>query len=115
MGLKAYSDMTKSTETPRQQEQRLFILMNEQLVSLRDADRSPNEMIAVLHRNRAMWRAFADACSTSGNQLMPETRASIISLALWVDRHTSDIMRGEGSIEDLISVNDDMIAGLADP
>lgn len=40
-------------------------------------------------------------------------RASIISLALWVDHFTSDVVTGRESIDDLIAVNRDIIDGLS--
>ena len=39
-------------------------------------------------------------------------RASIISIALWVDRFTSDVVAGRESIEELIVVNRAIIDGL---
>ena len=112
MGVQTYAAVSDSAETPRAQEQRLFQIVTTQLRDARDNAPSTHQLITVIHRNRAMWRAFADACSMPGNQLADETRASIISLALWVDRHSSEVMRGLATIDDLVAVNEDMIAGL---
>jgi flagellar protein FlaF len=39
-------------------------------------------------------------------------RAQIISLSLWVNRHTSAVMRKEESIQPLIDVNRSIMEGL---
>jgi len=45
---------------------------------------------------------------------MPEAaRAQIISLSLWVNRHTSAVMRREEEIEPLIDINRIIMQGLA--
>ena len=49
-----------------------------------------------------------------GNQLPDTLRASIISIALWVDRFTSDVVAGRDSIDGLIQVNRSISEGLHD-
>jgi len=62
--------------------------------------------------NRRLWSVLAADCATEGNQLPAQLRASIVSLSLWVNRHTSAIMRNEAGFEPLISVNKMMMQGL---
>ena len=66
-----------------------------------------------LHRNREMWSVFAAACATKGNALPDSLRAGLVSLALWVDRHTSDVVTGREPIDALIEVNRELLEGLS--
>jgi flagellar biosynthesis activator protein FlaF len=61
-----------------------------------------------------VWSTFSALCGAPGNGLPPPLRAGIISLALWVDRFTSDVVTGRDSIDELIGVNRAIIDGLAD-
>jgi flagellar protein FlaF len=60
-----------------------------------------------------VWTALSNDCSSPGNSLSPQLRASIISLSLWVSRHTSAVMRREEEIEPLIEINRIIMQGLA--
>ncbi|MBL7373040.1 flagellar FlaF family protein, partial [Escherichia coli] len=51
----------------------------------------------------------------AGNGLPHELRAQIISLALWVDRFTSDVIAGRERIRELIEVNRMIMDGLRTP
>jgi flagellar protein FlaF len=62
--------------------------------------------------NRRMWSVLAADCASPNNQLPTQLRANIISLSLWVNRHTSAIMRNEGEFSALIDVNKLMMQGL---
>jgi flagellar biosynthesis activator protein FlaF len=60
-----------------------------------------------------MWTVLAEACASTDNRLPPPLRASIISLSLWVGRHTSAVIRRQEHIEPLIEVNRLIMQGLA--
>ena len=60
-----------------------------------------------------MWTAFASDCAHPDNGLPKPLRASIISLSLWVGRHTSLVIRREDEIEPLIEINRMIMQGLA--
>jgi flagellar protein FlaF len=63
--------------------------------------------------NRRMWSALATDCGGTDNGLPPQLRASIISLAIWVGKYTSRVIRGEDDIQDLIDINRMVMQGLA--
>ncbi len=50
-----------------------------------------------------------------GNALPPELRAGIVSLSLWVDRHTSGLVAGRETMEPLLEVNRMLLDGLSRP
>jgi len=113
MSLNAYQRARSIVETPRQAERRLKCEITREMVQARDAGRIGGALIEPLHRNRELWSTFSSACGSSGNALPPAMRASIVSLALWVDQFTSDVVVGRESIDDLIAVNRDIIDGLS--
>ncbi|WP_033921507.1 flagellar biosynthesis regulator FlaF [Sphingomonas sp. 37zxx] len=113
MSLNAYERARNIIETPRQAERRLMWQITGDMIEARDAGHSRGQLMPALHRNRELWHTFSAVCGTTGNELPPTARASIISLALWVDQFTSDVIAGRESIDDLIAVNCDIIEGLS--
>jgi flagellar protein FlaF len=114
MSLHAYQQASRRSETPRDTEYRLFAQVTRALM---DVKSKPREDLAawidVLHWNRRMWAALADDCSHPGNTLSDSVRAQIISLSLFVHRHSSHVMRREGDIDTLIELNRMMMQGLS--
>ena len=113
MSLTAYHRARSIVETPRQVERRLMIEITGEMVQARDAGHTRGALMPTLHRNREAWRTFGTVCGAVGNALPNGLRASIFSLALWVDHFTSDVIAGRESIDDLIDVNRDIIEGLS--
>jgi len=112
MSLIAYQRTRNIIETPRQAERRLICEITGEMIQARDAGHQRGALMPSLHRNRELWHTLSAVCGTVGNELPASLRASIISLALWVDQFTSDVVAGRESIDDLISINRDMIDGL---
>jgi flagellar protein FlaF len=112
MSLNAYKRAREIVESPRQAERRLMFEITGDMIQARDAGFSGGALMPALHRNRELWNTFSAACGTLGNELPATLRARIISLALWVDHFTSDVVAGRESIDDLIIVNRDIIDGL---
>jgi flagellar protein FlaF len=69
--------------------------------------------IDALDWNRRVWSALAVDCASEQNALPQPLRAQIISISLWVGRHTSAVMRREAEIDPLIDVNRAIMQGLA--
>ena len=46
------------------------------------------------------------------NDLADDLKAQLISLAIWVDKHSSKVLHGDGSVEPLIAVNRAIMEGL---
>jgi flagellar protein FlaF len=69
--------------------------------------------IEALDWNRRLWSALASDCSDEHNALPHGVRAQIISLSLWVNRHTSLVMRKQDDFEALIDVNRMIMQGLS--
>lgn len=113
MSLAAYQRTRTIAESPRNTEFRLVSQVTGEMIAARDAGLKGTSLMSALHRNREMWSAFASACGSPGNALPDELRAGIISLALWVDRFTSDVVTDREPIDELIGVNRLLLEGLA--
>jgi flagellar biosynthesis activator protein FlaF len=116
MSLQAYKTAATRAETPRETEYRLFgqvtrALMHAATVSATDLA----TRIDALDWNRRLWSALATDCSDPDNVMAPSLRAQIISISLFVSRHSSAIMRGEDDFEALIDINRMIMQGLAGP
>jgi len=113
MSLQAYNKAQFVAESPRDTEYRLFADITRGLMAVREKPLHDNDVIKAVHRNRRLWSTLLSDCANDGNGLPEQTRASIISLAIWVDRHSSGVMRGEETVDDLIDVNRTIMEGLA--
>jgi len=113
MSVKAYQLAQKVVETPRASEHRLLGQITGEMIVARDGGLSGAALIPCLHRNREVWSVFSSLCSAPGNGLPQALRASIISLALWVERFTSQVVAGSETLDPLIEVNRSVMEGLA--
>ena len=114
MSLQAYQRAAQHAESPRDVEYRLFGQVTRALM---DATTIPEDdflnRMDALDWNRRMWSALASDCSAPGNAMTPPLRAQIISLSLWVNRHTSAVMRRQEEVEPLIEINRIIMQGLS--
>jgi flagellar protein FlaF len=114
MSLQAYQKAAQRAETDRELEYRLFGDVTRSLI---EASQTPQtefqKRIDALHWNRQLWNALATECSDPENRLPEAARAQIISLSLFVNRHTSAVMRGEETFDELININRIIMQGLA--
>lgn len=116
MGLQAYQQTAQRTESPRALEYRLFGQVTRALIAASQTHKHDfSTRIDALDWNRQMWATFATTCSDPGNGLPVQMRASIISLSLFVSRHTSEVMKGDEDFETLIDINKMMMQGLGGP
>jgi flagellar protein FlaF len=69
-------------------------------------------MAEALDRNRRLWSLLAQDCASPDNALPQALRAQIISLSMWVSRHSSKVMQEGWDIDPLIDVNRSLMQGL---
>ena len=114
MSLQAYKKAATRVESPRETEYRLFADVTRALIEASRLDESDLQgRMDALDWNRRMWSTLATDCGLPGNQLPEALRASIISLSLFVNRHTSAVMREGEDFETLIEINKIIMQGLA--
>ncbi len=113
MSLQAYQQAATRAEGPRDTEYRLFAQVTRALIEASKLD--PLDVggrADALDWNRRVWATFASDCGHPDNGLPKSLRASIISLSLWVGRHTSLVIRSGEEIESLIEINRMIMQGL---
>lgn len=114
MSLQAYQNAAQRAENPREAEYRLFGQVTRALMDAAQTDPSDfASRIDALDWNRRLWSALATDCADPSNSMPEGARASIISLSIWVAKHTSLVMRREEEIQDLIDINRMIMQGLS--
>ncbi len=113
MSLKAYQKAQTSAESPRQTEYRLFAQVTGALIRAKESGIKNGAFAEALDWNRRMWSTFTTDCAMEGNQLPKDLRARIISIGMWVNRYTSEVIRHDADIDALIDVNRAIMEGLA--
>jgi flagellar protein FlaF len=116
MSLQAYQRTAQASESPREAEYRLFGQVTRALMAAAETDDGDLQTrMEALDWNRRLWGALATDCAREDNQLPEAVRAQIISLSLWVNRHTSAVMRRQEDFQPLIDVNRMIMQGLGGP
>jgi flagellar protein FlaF len=114
VSLNAYQTAATRAEDPRSTEYRLFAQVTRALIQASEADTLDMKTKAdALDWNRRVWSAFALDCAEPGNKLPEQLRASIISLSIFVSKHSSAVMREGADIDILIEINKTIMQGLA--
>jgi flagellar protein FlaF len=111
MSLKAYQRAAERAESPRETEYRLFGEVTRSLIEAA-ASTDFKARVVALDWNRRLWSTLSCDCALDTNGLPPAVRAQIISLSLWVNRHTSKVIRRQEDIQPLIDVNRSIMEGL---
>ena len=112
--LQAYKQATTRSESPREMEYRLFGEVTRALMQAANVDPSDTKTrIEALDWNRRLWSTLATDCADPGNAMSMPMRAQIISLSLFVSKHSSDVMHGDEDFDILIQINRSIMQGLA--
>lgn len=123
MSINAYRKTIAHTEQPRQIERRLLSEVTAELKDHIDFDIIQNSegklsalsdgLRVIIVRNQKIWQVLMHDLMESENLLDPALRANLISIALWVDRHSIAVLKGDKKIMPLITVNLSIIRGLS--
>lgn len=114
MSLQAYQQAATRAENPRDMEYRLFAQVTRALMDASKLD--PTDFAGrmdALDWNRRLWSTLAADCGQPDNAMPPPLRASIISLSIWVTKHTSLVIRNQEEFEPLIEINRMIMQGLS--
>ena len=109
-GYSAYQTAQRATMNPIQVEADVLGRVTREIEAQRD-DKGP-ELVKALYRNVQVWNAFSADCLDPDNKLTDQLKASLVSLSLWVEKHTSQVVAGKATVDALIDVNRSIIAGL---
>jgi flagellar biosynthesis activator protein FlaF len=114
MSIQAYQRAATRAESPRDIEYRALGVVTAALVRAREEGRANLGALArAIHDNRRLWSVFSSDCADPNNALPQPVRARIISIAIFVDRHSSAVLREGADLEPLIDINRALMEGLA--
>jgi flagellar biosynthesis activator protein FlaF len=113
MSINSYKSVVSATEDPRQTEYRLFALVTKSMMDAKERGGRGKKFIEAVDWNRRMWLTLQMDLASDQNGLTDELRAQLISVAIWVDKHSSAALRGDVPIDPLITVNRTIMEGLA--
>ena len=97
----------------REREHRLFQEVTDALVECENCQIREPMVEKAVERNRRLWDALKVDLSLNENRLPDELKAKLISIAIWVEKHSDKVLKGSGEVEPLITVNQAIIDGLA--
>lgn len=112
----AYKQTITETEGPRAIERKVFLQITGEMERARREDKFPLSPAALdaLSRNQTLWAELMFDCAYKDNPLPDELKAGIISLALFVDRHTPEVIAGDKAIDPLLDINRNILKGLSE-
>lgn len=123
MSVAAYKRTIRESESPRQIEARVFARITGAMTRFSEdfsAATTNEARIGVLAsglrdhitENQKLWIALRDDLAASGNGLPDPLRAQLLSIALWVERQSRQVLGGAPGLQALIQVNNSILAGL---
>ncbi len=110
MSVLAYQTALEITEEPRDTEYRLFASITRSLMDAENHGRAA--YIGAVHWNRRLWLTLQSDLMGEDNRLPEALKAQLISLSIWVDKHSSKVLRGDAELGPLIAVNRSIMEGL---
>jgi flagellar protein FlaF len=114
MSIQAYQRASAQGDSPREAEYRVFAAVTAGLLQAKERGRAHLPALAeALDKNRRLWSTLAQDCADPQNALPHKLRAQIISLAMWVSRHSSAVLQAGEDLDALIDVNRTIMQGLA--
>jgi flagellar biosynthesis activator protein FlaF len=111
MLLQAYQKTLQATENVVQTEYRLIAEITRELETAQ-IESNPQKKVNALFRNSQLWLTLQVDLVSEDNVMDMETKAGLISLAIWVNKYTSAAMRSNETLKPLICVNKDIMDGL---
>jgi flagellar protein FlaF len=111
MSIAAYRRRNEVAETPRELERRAFTTVISKLIE--GKKQGGRELVAACYLNSHLWSTLMLDLALPENALPPDVKAQLISIAIWVQRYTPQVMRGAASPDPLISVNRNIVDGLS--
>jgi len=113
MSLNAYQQAATRAEDPRETEYRLCGMVIRALMEVKGYDRTNlGALSSVIDWNKRVWGALAQDCADDGNGHSDALRAGIISLSMFVDRYSVQVIREGADIDPLIDINRTVMQGL---
>ena len=106
--LARYAAQQNAAASPREVELRAFRYVNGLLSTATDLPARAR----ALHKTHMLWSMLIDDLAQPGNALPADLKGRLISLGLWAQREAASRLDDAASLEPLLALHRDMIAGL---
>lgn len=111
--LRAYSEPSLATRTPRSVEYEAFSRATRHLISAASKGSSGfSDLAEAVHRNRRLWSLLATDVAGKGNALPVDLRARLFYLSEFTRIHSGKILREGAAVDPLIEINAIVMRGL---
>jgi len=110
MSVVAYQKANQNTENPKQTEYRAFAILTRAMEEAEAEDQVAK--IKAVTNNRQLWLTLQKDLISEGNALPKELKGQLLSIGIWVGKYSSKVMKGDASLEPLITVNKQIMEGL---
>jgi len=107
-----YGAATRAMGSPREVEYRVFAQVNAQLARALREDAPFAELADALHENTRLWVALGLDLARPDNALPESLRARLLSLAIFMRRHSEAVLRGRAGAEVIVEINTTVMRGL---
>jgi flagellar biosynthesis activator protein FlaF len=111
MSINAYRRRKEAAETPRELERRAFTTAIGKLIE--GKEKGGRSLIDACYLNTQLWTTLVVDLALPDNALSEDLKARLISIAIWVQRYTPQVMQGIASPDPLIAVNRNILEGLS--
>lgn len=111
----SYEAAQRQTLSGRALEREVFARITARLDQTRRTEDRPAARADALEQNRRLWCTLAIDLASPSNACPDELKASLLSLAAFVESHTGRVIAGEGTPDILITINRNILQGLAAP
>lgn len=108
----AYGSSARITRTPRDIEFEVLARVTRRLRSATEPGARYADLASAIHDNRSLWGIFATDLMTPGNGLPGDLRKGLLSLARFVEDHSSKVLRDAATVEPLVEINTAVMRGL---
>jgi flagellar protein FlaF len=112
MSIKEYARTAIQTDDPRKVEYRAFLAVTQELERSRESQPTDDNVKKALWRNQKLWGLLRGDLMNEQNALPSDLKARLVSLSLYVDKHTSHFLAGTAKLDTLIDINRSIMAGL---
>jgi flagellar protein FlaF len=111
MSISAYKRRKEAAEMPRELEQRAFTIVIGRLME--GKEKGGRALIEACYLNQQFWTTLLTDLALPQNALPDQLKARLISIGIWVQRYSPQVMSGAAAVDPLISVNRTILEGLS--
>jgi flagellar biosynthesis activator protein FlaF len=108
----AYGASIRVTRSPRDTEFDVLARVTKRLRAASAPDAAFPDLASAIHDNRSLWSLFALDLALPTNGLPKDLRERLLSLARFVDDHSSRVLNESATTDVLIDINTSVMRGL---